>query len=1268
MKHLSFKAIVSMLLVIVLSVSAVYMPGLSLSASAADAVLELGVKSALEVDGTNMTYAKFVPEQNGHYKFAVSCTYANSGALYASDKTTEIASGAESNNYEIEAYDLEKSAVYYVGVKGKNANQSIKVNVTANLVEAVGTSSRSETVPKAGDCATAGHDFSKQNIKPDYLKKESTCTTKAEYYYACSRCDAKSPDKTYFYGKISNHDLNPAVSFTATCETPAGIKQTCKYCKYTYTKYDQSSEALGHDLVPQSNGNGTHTVRCKRSGCAYSLTENCSTDETNCTLKPVCKVCKSSYGLEVPHDFEVTSVITAATCLKGGVAEKTCKRCGEKREEPTEALGHDEQIEVISVPNCTQEGYNRVICSRCELDEQREVKALGHDYKKTTIETTCQTKGYDYFKCSRCTAEYKDNFAETTAHNYSETVIPATCTTAGRTLLKCKTCGDEDVKDYVEALGHDIQDTVITAPTCDKPGSEVQKCSRCDYAITITLPATGHTYTSVVVAPTCTERGYTLHSCSKCDSRSMDTYTEPLGHSEAVLTSIPADCIYPGATIYKCSVCGTERRENTAPLGHEFDYKPDGNATCLTDGTKTGKCKRCTVVDTTADVGSKKDHNFAIYISNEDATCLNDGTERAACTYGCGTVDSRIAVGSALGHDIEIQPAVAATCTATGLTEGKICKRCNEILATQEIIPVIDHDYSIQVITEAGCSTPGFAKFTCKSCEYSYEGELPATGEHTWGSPIETIPASCEAEGEIVYTCSVCFKTKSEETNRLGHDWETELKVDLEPLCYRPGSKSIHCTRCSEKKNVTEIPTIPHTLGEMTSDGNETCTEDGTKSRKCQFCEYKEASVPNNGSALGHSYTEYISDGNATCLDDGTKTRVCTRCSLMDTVADEGSALGHDVYISEAKEPTCTEEGLTEGKACRRCSETIVAQEVVPATGHNEVIKEAVKPTCTKVGYTEGKYCINCKTYTKEPEPVKATGHNYTEKVTKATTSKNGKIAYTCKTCGYKKNTTLYMVNSFELYNTTFKYGSSSTYPKKAIVKTSNGKTLKQNEDYILTLDNASANIGTYNVTIKLIGNYSGSKKLSYKVIPGDVTVKADESATKVKLTWTASKGATGYRVYYYNTAKKKWSILKKSTTATSYTKTGLTAGKTYLFSVKPYYKKGNTTVWGEGSRIQCATSPLAPVISSVVSNGKNSATVTWKAVDGATGYVVYYSTAKDKGYKRVDQVKKDTTLTSDIFTAGKTYYFKVKAYRKATAGNSYSAASPAVSVRIKSR
>lgn len=46
------------------------------------------------------------------------------------------------------------------------------------------------------------------------------------------------------------------------------------------------------------------------------------------------------------------------------------------------------------------------------------------------------------------------------------------------------------------------------------------------------------------------------------------------------------------------------------------------------------------------------------------------------------------------------------------------------------------------------------------------------------------------------------------------------------------------------------------------------------------------------GTKHTHSFTNYVPDNNATCTEDGTKTAKCDGCEETDTVADPGTAKG----------------------------------------------------------------------------------------------------------------------------------------------------------------------------------------------------------------------------------------------------------------------------------------------------------------------------------------------------------------------------------------
>ena len=96
---------------------------------------------------------------------------------------------------------------------------------------------------------------------------------------------------------------------------------------------------------------------------------------------------------------------------------------------------------------------------------------------------------------------------------------------------------------------------------------------------------------------------------------------------------------------------------------------------------------------------------------------------------------------------------------------------------------------------------------------------------------------------------------------------------------------------------------------------------------------------------------------------------------------------------------------------------------------------------------------------------------------------------------------------------------SNKTYTgknRKASVTVKNGSTtLKNGTDYTLTYKNCK-NIGTASVTITGKGDYSGSKTLTYKIVPKKITLKVSKkSDTKAKFSWAKVKGAEIHCNYF---------------------------------------------------------------------------------------------------------------------------------------------------------
>ena len=334
-------------------------------------------------------------------------------------------------------------------------------------------------------------------------------------------------------------------------------------------------------------------------------------------------------------------------------------------------------------------------------------------------------------------------------------------------------------------------------------------------------------------------------------------------------------------------------------------------------------------------------------------------------------------------HEILIDPAIAATCTSEGLTEGKHCSLCGEVLVAQTVVPKSDHDYRQLKVEKPTCTERGFTTFVC-NCGDEYQGNyVEAIGHKPDQNATCTQSSNCSVCGELLesagghiagisatcVTAQTCVVCKTELSPATGHHYTANTTA---ATCTASGFTTYSCS-CGDSYVSDYTSPLGHTLG-----AGATCTE----SSYCTVC-----------GQLMESAGGHIPGNRATC----TTAQTCTVCGEELTAA-LGHTPGEDATCTTAQTCTVCGEELAEalghtpgeGATCTTAQTcTVCGEELASATGHN--YESAVTaPTCTEQGYTT--YTCACgDTYT--DNYVEADGHTLGEDATCTT-------AQTCTVCG----------------------------------------------------------------------------------------------------------------------------------------------------------------------------------------------------------------------------------------------------------------------------
>ncbi len=840
-----------------------------------------------------------------------------------------------------------------------------------------------------------------------------------------------------------------------------------------------------------------------------------------------------------------------------------------------------------------------------------------------------------------------------------DAAVAATCETAGKTEgSHCSVCNTViKAQTTTAALGHSWDNGKVTkAATCTTAGTKTYTCTRCKKTRTETIAATGHKEVKdAAVAATCETAGKTEGShCSVCNTViKAQTITAALGHSwDNGKVTKAATCTTAGTKTYTCTRCKKTRTETIAATGHKAVKDAAVAATCETAGKTEGShCSVCGTVlkaqTTTAALGHSWDGGKV----TKAATCTTAGTKTYTCTRCKKTRTETIA---ATGHKAVKDEAVAATCETAGKTEGSHCSVCGTVLKAQTTTAALGHDYGEwKTIKAATYTEPGQAERVCRrNASHKEYRQLPILEKAKIALSACSIQLS---EQTYVYDgtekAPTVTITYNEKTLTEGKDYQVYFADNVNPgtakitvIAKADSDYTGTATKTFEiRKSLPENATViePGAFSNCTNLVNLNIKENVTEIGDNAFADSKNLQniyFYGNSPKLGNNIFKNVTATVYYPYTDKTWS--------LDILRDYGGNITWVPWDPKTGSPAKRSLALCDIKIAEQkytYDGTEKTPEVIIIDGNHTLRKNT--------DYTV-KCSNNINAGNAELEITGAGNYSGTYKAGFLIEQTEPSLKFDRKTITVKYGTKPFLCAlSEKTTDGTITYSSSN--PKAAVVDPATGKvTIKGGGTAAIM---AYAAKGT---------NYtSGSTFCTIKVTKRSNTIKA----SNIRRTWYAKARNISINAKVYGKAPLKYSSSSKSVKVDK--KGMITIAAKFTGSARITIRSSATAGYNAATKhITVTVNPAGTTLTTAKSLSGRKAQITWKKNGYVTGYEIQYSVNKNfrSGSKKTVSGASKTKYTLTKLQKNKTYYVRIRTYKKSGTKKYYSSWSKVKAVRIR--